>query len=50
MHYREKLIASISEELCNRITRKVIRCLQQMTEGMQSGDDTPLKNIWDEKR
>ncbi len=27
---------------------KVIRDLRKITEGMQSGDDSPLKNVWDE--
>lgn len=48
MNYRDKIIEDIAEGLCKKISRKIIRNLQKMTEGMQSGDDTPLKNIWDE--
>ena len=48
MDYRDKLIADIAEAKCKHICRKVILALQKMTEGMQTGDDTPLKNIWDE--
>jgi len=42
MDYREKIIAGIADEACNRIKEKVIRELQNTAEGMQSGDDTPL--------
>ncbi len=48
MNYRDKIICDFAEAACNRISRKVIRSLTRMTNGMQSGDDTPLKNIWDE--
>ena len=48
MDYRDKLIADISEYQCNRILRKTIKRLQKMTKEMLSGDDSPLKNIWDE--
>lgn len=48
MGYREKIIAGIADEACNRIKEKVIRELQNTTEGMQSGDDTPLLNLWEE--
>lgn len=48
MDPRTRVIASIADRECQRISRKVIRCLQGMTEGMQSGDDTCLKNLWDE--
>jgi hypothetical protein len=48
MDYRDKIISDIAEAECKHICRKVILALQRMTEGMQTGDDTPLKNIWDE--
>ena len=48
MDYKDQILANIGEIECERICRKTIRTLQSMTEGMQSGDDTPLKNLWDE--
>jgi hypothetical protein len=48
MDPRDRVISSIADPECQRISRKVIRSLQGMTEGMQSGDDTCLKNLWDE--
>lgn len=48
MNYRDKIISEMAGIECKRVSRKVVRELQKMTEGMQSGDDTPLKNIWDE--
>jgi hypothetical protein len=48
MDYRNKIISDIAERECKRICRKVILLLQKMTEGLHSGDDSPLRNIWDE--
>lgn len=48
MNYRDKIISDLAEAACNRLSRKVIRSLTRMTNGMQSGDDPPLKNVWDE--
>src|SRR5262245_17782809 len=48
MDYRDEIISEIAKVECERICRGVIHALQRMTDGMQSGDDTPLKNIWDE--
>lgn len=48
MDYRDEIIHKLAEKECTTISAKVIRRLQRMTESMQSGDDTPLKNIWDE--
>ena len=48
MDYRDRIISDIAKADCTQICRKVILALQKMTEGMQSGDDSPLKNIWDE--
>jgi hypothetical protein len=48
MNYRDKIISDIADGKCKKISRKVVRGLQKITEDMQSGDDTPLKNIWDE--
>ena len=43
-----EIITVVSEPECKRIARKVVRDLQGMTEGMQSGDDSVLANLWDE--
>ena len=43
MDYRDSIVVDIAQMECSRITRKAILALQKMTEGMQSGDDTPLK-------
>ena len=48
MNYRDKIISDLAEAAGKRLSRKVIRSLTKMTDGMQSGDDTPLMNIWDE--
>jgi len=48
MVYRNKIISWLAESECEKVCRKTIRVLQKMTEEMQSGDDTPLKNLWDE--
>jgi len=48
MNYRDKIISDLAEAAGKRLSRKVIRSLTKMSDGMQSGDDTPLKNIWDE--
>lgn len=46
--YRDRIISGVAKIECLKISRKIIRSLQKMTAGMQSGDGTPLKNIWDE--
>lgn len=48
MNYRDKIISDLAEAACKRLSQKVIGFLTKMTDRMQSGDDTPLKNIWDE--
>jgi hypothetical protein len=48
MDHYELLVSEIADCECQRISRRVIRGLQRMTEGMQSGDDGGLKNIWNE--
>jgi len=46
--YKDKIISKYAIEQCKKVSNKVILEYQKMTEGMQSGDDTPLKSIWDE--
>jgi len=48
MTYRDKIISDLAEAECKSLSRKVIRSLTKRTDGMQSGDGTFLKNIWDE--
>jgi len=48
MDARNKILAAIAWRACERISRAVIGALQKTTEGMQSGSDSGLKNIWDE--
>ena len=48
MDDRDRIIASIAEQESKRIARKVVRTMQGITQGMQSGDDSVLANLWDE--
>lgn len=46
--YKNKIILNLAETTCNKILKKVIRSLQKMTDDLLLGDDSELKNIWDE--
>ena len=48
MDIRDKLIRKFAKPACEEITRKTIRYLQSLTDCRLSGDDTELKNVWDE--
>ena len=48
MNYKDKIISAFARIGCEKVSGNVIRDLRKMTEGMQSGDDSNLKNIWDE--
>ena len=48
MNYKDNILWHVSHEACKEVSTKVVRSLRKMTEGMQSGDDTTLRNIWDE--
>ena len=48
MNCQDKIISDLAYTACEKISRTVIRSLTKMTDGMQSGDGTFLKNIWDE--
>lgn len=48
MDDRDRIIAWIARRECQRIAGKVLRGLQRITKGMQSGDDSGLANLWDE--
>ena len=47
-NYRKKIIAGIAKVECKKISSRVVEIFEGMTEGMQSGDDSPLKSLWDE--
>ena len=46
--YKDRIISSFAKNACKKIAGKVIRKMQRITEELLSGDDTPLKNAWDE--
>lgn len=48
MDYKDKILEKVADKACNKISTKVIRNLQKMTDCMLSGDDSSLRNIWDE--
>jgi hypothetical protein len=42
------IVMELADEICRRIARRVMRALQGMTGHGLSGDDSGLKNTWDE--
>jgi DNA phosphorothioation-dependent restriction protein DptG len=42
------IVWRLAEVACQRVSRKAIRALQKMAEGLQSGDDSGLVNTWEE--
>jgi hypothetical protein len=42
------VIRAFAEEICQRLTRKMIDRLQKMTDALHSGDGSGLENTWDE--
>jgi hypothetical protein len=42
------VVRNLAEAVCKRVTRKVIRDLQELDDGLQSGDDSGLTNAWEE--
>jgi hypothetical protein len=48
MEAKDKIIADIASKACNRIARIAIRRLQKMKDCCLSGEDSCLKNAWDE--
>jgi hypothetical protein len=48
MYCKDKIISYVSNEACKKISANIIKYLRKMTDGLQSGDDSGLKTIWDE--
>lgn len=42
------LLSTFAEEIGQKVGRRTISQLQRLRDGMQSGDDSVLANIWDE--
>jgi hypothetical protein len=42
------IIRALAEQVCQRLTRKIIATLQGLNNELLSGEDSPLKNTWDE--
>lgn len=42
------IVRDLADGVCRRITRRVMRSLQAMTDTRLSGDDSVLANVWDE--
>ena len=48
-NFKDRLLAKFAEPICRRIAYSVRRELQSWDKtSMQSGDDSGLKNLWDE--
>lgn len=47
MWYKDRIIRVFAKTACKKISSRVIRELQDMTEEMLSGDDSGLENIWE---
>ena len=48
MNPSDQIVIAIADRESKRLARRVIRHLQSMTDCLQSGDDSPLANVWDE--
>jgi hypothetical protein len=48
MDFKDKIISEVADTASRKITRRIIATLQQMKDGMQSGEDSGLANLWDE--
>ena len=42
------IVRDFAEDVCRRLTRRVLRSLRGMTDTRLSGDDSGLTNVWDE--
>ena len=43
-----EIVSKLGASVLDRLVRGVVRDLQAMKDGLQSGDDSGLANIWDE--
>ncbi|MBI2320562.1 MAG: hypothetical protein HYU88_00290 [Chloroflexi bacterium] len=48
MASQSDLIAQLAERASKRIARRTVVALQRMKDGLQSGEDSGLRNLWDE--
>lgn len=48
LNAHEFVVADLANQVTARVVGKVRRQLQRMTEGRQSGDASPLKDLWEE--
>lgn len=43
-----EIVRELADRICRRLTRRIIATLQTMKDGLLSGDDSGLRNTWDE--
>jgi hypothetical protein len=48
MDFKDHIISEVADTASRKLTRRVIVMLQRMQDGMQSGEDAGLANVWDE--
>lgn len=48
MDERDRIVEWVAKRECEQIARSVVRDVRRLKNGMQSGDDSGLKNLWDE--
>src|SRR5436309_3104975 len=42
------VVRALADQVCKRLTRRLIATLQKLNNGLLSGQDSGLKNTWDE--
>lgn len=42
------VVRALADQVCRRLTRRMIATLQKLNNGLLSGEDSGLKNAWDE--
>lgn len=48
MNVEEYIVKNVAFSACGRVSKQVRLSLQRTKEGMQSGDDSGLNNVWEE--
>lgn len=48
MNVRTRIVKNVGVSACERVSRKIRLSLQRMKEGVQSSEDSGLKNVWEE--